>query len=244
MTRTAAIAVDSPLRRARPRRDLASGKAEPKGVLVRFVVGPDRAVVPDIGRRLPGRGLWLSPRRDVLKMAAAGRGRIFARAAGGPVAVPPELDRLVERLLVERVVGLIGLARRSGTAVTGFERVREALAPMKASDEGSAVLFIAADASAPDRGRLKASGGEVSVSQVLTASELGGAFGRENAVFAVVAPGKLARDIGAEAGRLALLRAGDKGMGGNGGQDGARSTAAFSVDAISVEDSVKDGSAR
>lgn len=235
MTRPAAIAVDSPPRRARPRRDLASGRAEPKGVLVRFVVGPDRAIVPDIGRRLPGRGLWLSPSRDVLKMAAAGRGRVFARAAGGPVAVPQELDRLVERLLVERIVGLIGVARRSGTAVTGFERVREALASLKPSSEGSAVLFIAADAPAPDRGRLKSSGGEVTVSQALTANELGSAFGRETAVFATVAPGKLARDIWAEAGRLALLRAGD---------NGSRSMKAPIVEAISVDDSVKDGSAR
>jgi predicted RNA-binding protein YlxR (DUF448 family) len=225
MTLPAATVLDSPPRRARPRRDLASGKAEPRGVLVRFVVGPDRAIVPDIGRRLPGRGLWLSPSRDVLKMAAAGRGRVFARAAGGPVAVPLELDRLVERLLVERIVGLIGLARRGGAAVTGFERVRESLASMKPSKDARAVLFVAADAPAPDRRRLKAIGVEVAVSQALTASELGSAFGRDTAVFAVVAPGKLARDIGAEASRLALLRAGDEGS-------------------RSFEDRVKDDSAR
>lgn len=225
MTHPAPIALDPPPRRPRPRRDLASGKAVPRGVLVRFVLGPDRAIVPDIGRSLPGRGLWLSPRRDVLKMAAAGRGRVFARAAGGPVAVPQELDRLVERLLVERIVGLIGLARRSGAAVTGFERVREALAALKPSSGISAVLFVAADASAPDRRRLKSPGVEIVVSHALTASELGSAFGRDTAVFAAVVPGKLARDIGAEAGRLALLRAGDPGS-------------------RSFDDRVKDGSAR
>jgi hypothetical protein len=235
MTRSAAIAVDSPPRRTRPRRDLASGKVEPKGVLVRFVVGPGRSIVPDLGRRLPGRGLWLSPSRDVLKMAAAGRGRVFARAAGGPVIVPQDLDRLVERLLVERIVDLIGLARRGGVAVTGFERVREALASVTPSSAGSAVLFIAADAPAPDRGRLKAAGGQVSVSKVLTAGELGSAFGRDTAVYAVAAPGRLARDIEAEAGRLALLRAGDADPG---------VADAATVEAISVEDSVKDGSAR
>ena len=232
MTRSAAIAADSPPPRARPRRDLASGRAQPRGMLVRFVVGPDRMVVPDIGRRLPGRGLWLSPSRDVLKMAAAARGRVFARAAGGPVAVPPELDALVERLLVERLVSLIGLARRSGAAVTGFERVREALASIKPSSEGSVVLLIAADAPAPDRGRLKTAA-EVTVSRALSANELGAAFGRDFAVFASVAPGKLARDIAAEAGRLTLLRAGDDGR-----------AAASAGDAISIADSVKDGSAR
>ena len=224
MTQSAAIALDSP-RPPRPRRNLASGKAEPRGVLVRFVVGPDRAVVPDIGRRLPGRGLWLSPRRDVLKMAAAIRGRLFARAAGGPVAVPLELDRVVERLLVERVVSLIGLARRGGTAVMGFERVRESLATMKPSHDVRAVLFVASDASAPDRRRLTSQTVDVTISEALTASELGSAFGRDAAVFVAVAPGSLARDIEAEASRLALLRSEDS-------------------DSLTLDARVKDGSAR
>jgi hypothetical protein len=196
-------------RRARPRRDLASGSPEPRGVLVRFVVGPDRAIVPDVAGRLPGRGLWLSPRRDVLKMAATGRGRLFSRAAAGAVAVPQDLDTVVERLLVERIVNLIGLARRSGAAVCGFERVREALAAMKPAGHGSAVLLIAGDASAPDRARLKAPAVDLMTSEALTASELGAAFGREDVVFATVSPGRLATEIEAQARKLALLRAED-----------------------------------
>jgi predicted RNA-binding protein YlxR (DUF448 family) len=208
---TARITHDSP-RRPRPRRNLASGAAEPRGVLVRFVVGPDRAIVPDVAGHLPGRGLWLSPRRDVLKMAAAGRGRVFSRAAGGAVAVPQELDRLVERLLVERIDNLIGLARRSGSAVCGFERVREALAAMKPNGHGPGILFVAGDASAPDRSRLKAPSVDVVTWETLTASELGAAFGREDVVFAVVSPGRLATEIEAQARKLALLRAEDAGL--------------------------------
>ena len=208
MAEPALIDADPAPRRARPRRDLASGKPAPRGLLVRFVVGPDRAVVPDIGRRLPGRGLWLSPRRDVLKMAAAGRGRLFARAAGGSVTVPQDLDRLVERLLVERVVSLLGLARRGGAAVAGFQRVHEFLGGLKPHGDTPAVLFIAADASAPDRRRLKASV-DVVVSEVLTMAELGRAFGQDGSVFAAAAPGNVAREIDAEVGRLALLRAAD-----------------------------------
>jgi predicted RNA-binding protein YlxR (DUF448 family) len=209
---TAARTTAETPRRARPRRNLASGAPEPRGVLVRFVVGPDRAIVPDVAGQFPGRGLWLSPRRDVLKMAAAGRGRVFSRAAGGAVVVPQELDRLVERLLVERIVNLIGLARRSGAAVCGFERVREALAAMKPSGHGPAVLLIAGDASAPDRSRLKAHSVDVVTSETLTASELGAAFGREDVVFAVVSPGRLATEIEVQARKLALLRAEDAGL--------------------------------
>jgi uncharacterized protein len=229
MTRTAANSVNAQ-HRSRPRRNLASGKPEPRGMLVRFVVGPDRSVVPDIAHRLPGRGLWLSPKRDVLKMAAASRGRVFARAAGGPVAVPQELDRLVERLLVERVVSLIGLARRGGAAVAGFERVRESLAAMKPSGDAHAVLFIASDASAADRGRLVSPAVKVTVSEIMTANELGAAFGRDTTVFATVAPGTLAHELEVEAGRLALLRAED--------------AASRGFDALGSDDGVKDALAR
>jgi hypothetical protein len=208
MAESALIDTAAAPRRARPRRDLASGRPAPRGLLVRFVVGPDRAIVPDIGRRLPGRGLWLSPRRDVLKMAAAGRGRLFARAAGGSVTVPQDLDRLVERLLVDRVVSLIGLARRGGAAVSGFQRVREFLDGVRPQGNARAVLFVAADASAPDRRRLRASA-DIAVADVLTTAELSRAFGLDNSVFAAVAPGNVAREIEAEIGRLALLRAPD-----------------------------------
>jgi predicted RNA-binding protein YlxR (DUF448 family) len=209
MAEPAFIAAETAPRRARPRRDLASGKPAPRGLLVRVVVGPDRAIVPDIGRRLPGRGLWLSPRRDVLKMAAASRGRLFARAAGGAVTVPQDLDRLVERLLVERVVSLIGLARRGGAAVAGFQRVREFLDGLTPRAGARAVLLVAADAAAPERRHLKSPQDDIVAADVLTQAELGRAFGRDGAVYAAVAPGNVARELEAEIHRLALLRASD-----------------------------------
>lgn len=209
MAEPACIAPGTAPRRARPRRDLASGKPQPRGLLVRFVVGPDRSIVPDIGRSLPGRGLWLSPRRDVLKMAAAGRGRLFARAAGGSVTVPQDLDRLVERLLVDRVVSLIGLARRGGAAVAGFQRVREFLEGLKPRGGSRAVLFVAVDASAPDRRHLKTPSVDVAVAEVLTTAELGRAFGQDGSVYAAVSPGNVARELEAEIKRLTLLRAVD-----------------------------------
>ncbi len=57
--------------------------------MIRFVIGPGRVLVPDLSASLPGRGMWLSARADVLERARA-RG-IFAKAARGPVAVPADL---------------------------------------------------------------------------------------------------------------------------------------------------------
>jgi predicted RNA-binding protein YlxR (DUF448 family) len=111
--------------------------------MLRFVVGPDQKLVFDVAATLPGRGLWLSAERDVLEMAIK-RG-VFARAAKQNVAVPPDLAARVETSLRARIFDLIGLARRSGNAVAGFEKAREWLAAGKA-----ALVVQAADGSADD----------------------------------------------------------------------------------------------
>ena len=66
--------------------------------MIRFVVAPDRRLVPDLVATLPGRGIWLSAAGDVIETARAqgGLGRAFARAARGPVIVPPDLPAVLE----------------------------------------------------------------------------------------------------------------------------------------------------
>ncbi|MGC2412878.1 MAG: DUF448 domain-containing protein, partial [Stellaceae bacterium] len=100
-----------------------TGEVRDRGTLLRLVVGPDGAIVPDIEARLPGRGLWLTPRRDIVDRAVAKR--IFARVARRPVVALPELADRIESLLAQRCCDAIGLARRAGLAVAGFERVSE-----------------------------------------------------------------------------------------------------------------------
>ena len=77
-------------------------------------VAPDGTVVPDIGERLPGRGLWLTARRDIVA-AASGKG-LFAKAARAAAAAPADLADQVEALLARRCCELLGLARRAGQA--------------------------------------------------------------------------------------------------------------------------------
>jgi len=109
-----------------------------KAALVRFVVAPDGTLVPDVAARLPGRGLWLTARRDIVEAAMAKR--LFGRAARKPVTVSADLADRVELLLRQRCADLIGLARRSGKAVAGYEKVRSAL-----RDGDAAILLAAAD---------------------------------------------------------------------------------------------------
>ena len=181
------------------RRCIATGESGPAARLVRFVVGPEGQVVPDIGGRLPGRGIWVSADRAVLERAV-GR-RLFARAARAPVLVPDGLADLVEAQLAQRLVELVSLARKGGAAVCGFEKVRDALTKGTA-----AVLLQAHDGSLRERARLRPPVGPDSLVTALSAAELGLAFGRERVIHAALAAGGLATRVVEEAARLARMR--------------------------------------
>jgi uncharacterized protein len=169
--------------------------------LLRCVVGPDGTIVPDVDARLPGRGLWLLPRRDIVERAVAKRA--FARAARRPVVVPPEFADRCEALLVRRCCDALGLARRAGVAVAGYERVGEAVRRGNA-----ALLLLARDGAEAGRRRMAARGPGVASASVLDAGELSGVFGRERVAFVGVGPGPLCSRLQVELRRLAGFRAG------------------------------------
>jgi predicted RNA-binding protein YlxR (DUF448 family) len=168
--------------------------------MIRFVVGPDRRIVPDIAAKLPGRGIWLSARRDVIETART-RG-VFARAARGPVTVPSDLLSGLQAALARRIGDTLGLARRAGQAVAGFSRAREWL------DAGRAALVVeASDGSGEECARfLGPWAGRVAAMAPLDAGSLGTVFGRDHVVHVVVAPGRLAETVRADAERLAGLQ--------------------------------------
>lgn len=168
--------------------------------MLRCVVGPDGTIVADVEARLPGRGLWLLPRRDIVERAVAKRA--FARAARRPVVVPPELADRCEALLARRCCDALGLARRAGTAVAGYERVGEAVRRGNA-----ALLLFARDGAEAGRRRMAAGARGVASASVLDADELSGVFGRERVTFVAVGPGPLCSRLKTELGRLAGFRA-------------------------------------
>jgi len=167
------------------------------------VVGPDDMIVPDVDERLPGRGIWVSADRAVLGRAV--EKRLFGRGARQAVRVDPDLVDRVEALLTRRCIELLALARRSGAAVAGLAKVRQAL---EAGRPG--VLLEAADGAEDGRARLRALAGDRPVVAALTAAELAGAFGREHTVHGFVDSGGpgggLADRLRRDADRLAGFR--------------------------------------
>lgn len=184
------------------RRCLASGEHLPKAELVRFVLSPDGEAVPDIAERLPGRGFWLRAERAM--MADAGMlGRLFARAARQPARVAPDLADRIERLLVRRCLDRIGLARRTGQAVAGADRVADALT--RGLGRGG-VLIEAADTSPAGREKIERLAEGATVVDLFTADEIGAVFGRERTMHALITAGGHADAFRADAARLGRFR--------------------------------------
>jgi len=176
------------------RRCLVTREQGERSKMLRFAVSPEGRVVFDVTATLPGRGLWLSAQPGVLHQAV--RRGAFARGAKAPVTVPPSLADEVTAALTRRLIDLLGLARRSGAAISGFEKAREWL-----QVGGAGLVVQAADGSADERARF-VGGRDIPVVAVLDAATLGKVFGRDHTVHVVISPGRLAGMIEIEAQRL------------------------------------------
>ncbi len=189
-----------PLRRCVVTRDRL-----PKEQMFRFVISPDRALIPDLAGKLPGRGIWLSASGDVIEGGGAkGRDmvRAIARAARGTVLLPPDLPVVLETALVRRIGDFLGFARRAGQAVAGFEKARDW---MRTHPTG--LVLQASDGSEAERIRFRSAVQDtVPVLFPLTGADMGRVFGHETVVHVAVAAGRLADSLIMEAGRLAGLR--------------------------------------
>ncbi|QSF54523.1 RNA-binding protein [Brevundimonas fontaquae] len=185
----------------RERRDLVSHEVMDESRLIRFVAGPDGQVVPDLGRKLPGRGLWVEASRASVEAAVKKNG--FTRAAKTKLTAPADLADVVERLLARRCLDQLGLARREGVLISGFEKTAASLRAGKA-----AWVLEAADGSADGRGKILALARHqtAKICGAFTADDLSLALGLENAIHAVLLAGGRADRWTIEVERLAGFR--------------------------------------
>jgi hypothetical protein len=180
---------------------------KPTAEMIRFVVGPDRAVVPDLKRKLPGRGVWVTASRECLT-AAAKRG-VFARAFRTDVTVAPELPALIEGLLERALIDALGVARKAGEVVTGFAKVESA------AEEAAAVAFLQARDASPEGARQMAAAirrgyaeeaEKIPVIRAFTTAQLDLALARPNVVHAALLAGRAADTVMARWHVLARVR--------------------------------------
>jgi predicted RNA-binding protein YlxR (DUF448 family) len=156
------------------------------GELIRFVVSPDGDLVPDIRRRLPGRGVHVTA--TATSVATAERKHLFAKAFRGKVRVPAGLADMVDRLLLEAAVQGLSLARKGGTAISGYTKIENALAGTDV-----VALIHAAEASLDGIGGLASVARRArtapAVVRVFTGEQLDLAFGRTNVIHAALLAG-------------------------------------------------------
>ena len=169
---------------------IATHKVRPVGELIRFVAGPDGAVVPDLKRRLPGRGVWITARRQVVEEAV--RRRAFGRAFKADVRASSDLPDTLDRLLELSVLNSLSIAHKAGLVILGFARVETAIAAAPL-----AALVRARDAGAESGRRLAAAlrrhtdrTAEAKIVEAFTSAQLDLALGRLNVVHAALLAGR------------------------------------------------------
>ena len=190
----------------RQRTCIVTGEVREDAQLIRFAVSPDGQVTPDVAVKLPGRGIWVSADRAILERAIAKNH--FSKAAKANVSAAADLPDLVEKQLVARLMGDLGMAKRSGMLVTGFDSVSRALE----SHHKPGLLIEARDGSADGRRKLfgiaRAQGVSLAIVDCLTCEELSLALGLGNVIHAALKAGPLAQKLIFEAGRLSGFRPG------------------------------------
>lgn len=169
--------------------------------LIRFVRGPNGFAVPDIARKLPGRGVWVGLSRNLV--AEAVRKRLFSRGFGADTQADPGLPDLTGDILRKAAASYLSLAKKAGEAVTGAAKVADMVGTGRAR-----IVLHALEAAANGRAKIDSRGtGEVETITFFTSSEMDLAFGRTNVIHAAVARGGLADKLLAAVRRVELYEA-------------------------------------
>jgi uncharacterized protein len=175
-------------------------QVRPIDELIRFVVSPDGGVIPDLKRKLPGRGLWVSASRQTV--AEAARRHQFSKGFKRDVRVAPTLAADTESLLERATIEALAMAAKAGQVISGFSKVEAALGQGQAR-VAIAVLIHAADGAADGIRKLDAiarqnngnnsESREFPVVAALTSEQLDLALGRSNVIHAAVLAGPASR---------------------------------------------------
>jgi uncharacterized protein len=202
-----------PRARLRERLCVATRTVRPIGELIRFVVGPDGAAVPDVKGRLPGRGVWVTATHDALEDAI--KRKAFARAFKRDIRLPADLAARTEQLLQRAALDALAMAGKAGLVPVGFNAVATAL-----QHKGVVALLHAAEASPEGVRKLEVllrggPGLSLPVIEFLTSAQLGLALNRPNVVHAALLAGPASDTFLSRSRRLERYRTGGAGDRGN-----------------------------
>jgi predicted RNA-binding protein YlxR (DUF448 family) len=217
LARTPNDSLDTGPRRAAPgteRLCAVTGVVKPIDAMIRFVVSPDGTAVPDLKRRLPGRGVWITATRTALQRAIARKA--FARSFRRDIRAGSDLVESTERLIERAALDALAMAYKAGRVAAGFAKAEAALM------QGNAVALVhASDAAADGVRKLKAvlrrsfaDDHAVGVLDGFTSAQLDLALGRSNVIHAALLAGPESKAFLTRAARLERFRTGVTGADG------------------------------
>jgi predicted RNA-binding protein YlxR (DUF448 family) len=180
--------------------------------LIRFVVSPQGEVVPDLKRKLPGRGLWVSASRQTV--AEAVRRDQFSKGFKRDVRVVPALAADTENLLIRSVIDALAMAAKAGQVVAGFGKVEDALSQGQAqalihASDGAADGIRKLDAIARQNAGINDESNQIPVVKALTSEQLDLALGRSNVVHAALLAGPASKTFLSRSQTLVRYRTAD-----------------------------------
>jgi len=182
-------------------------QVKPVDEMIRFVTGPQGEVVPDLKRKLPGRGVWVTATRTDLAQAVK-RGA-FGKSFGRAVTVSPDFVQATERLLERSALDALAIAGKAGQVVAGFGKVETALVRRQA-----VAVLHASDAAADGVRKVEAmrreaerDGRRIAVIPLFLSAQLDLALGRPNVVHAALLAGPATETFIARCARLDRFRA-------------------------------------
>jgi predicted RNA-binding protein YlxR (DUF448 family) len=178
---------------------VVTGESVPLPDLIRFVVSPDKEIVPDLAEKLPGQYFYIKADLAILQKSIWRNS--FASIARDNVTVPKNLIELIESGLSRMAMETLSLARRAGQLVSGFASVEEQL-----RKEAHGVYVVAADASDHGRYKLAKQVRSQTVLDLWTSVELSAALGEANTNHLLLTPGGLAEKLLRIAKKLKAVR--------------------------------------
>lgn len=167
---------------------------DPAG-MIRFVLGPDGMVVPDIRRKLPGRGVWVTAKKSLIQQAVVKSA--FSRGLKANAKAATDLADVVEKLMADAALGALGFARKAGECITGSGKVDslirsgKAIAVLHASDgadDGFRKLSQAVFSLAQEGGP------RIAIWRVFSSAQLNMALGATNVIHAALENGGAAQN--------------------------------------------------
>jgi uncharacterized protein len=182
---------------------------KPVDEMIRFVVGPAGDTVPDLKRKLPGRGIWITATREALVEAV--KSNVFARGFKRNLRPAADLVEATERLLQQSALDALAIAGKAGQVIGGFAKVEAAI-----GRDDLKALIHAADAAEDGKRKLDAAlarknpekSPEIAIITGLTGAQLDLALNRPNVVHAALLAGPGSATFLTRVARLMRFRTG------------------------------------